>query len=455
MAVNEREIVLDMLLEVEKGTYSHIVSNNALAKYGYLDRQVRRFFKRTFEGTLEYRDLIDWVINYYSKTPVRKMKPVVRNILRLSVYQIMFMEVPAHAICNEAVKLTSKRGFSGLKGFVNGVLRAILRSKDNLPMPDRNAGEKEYLSVKYSMPMWIVERWLSAYGSETCEHMLIESLKQKLLTVRINPKTMSSAEFETLAKERGIKVTVSPFYRYSFYTEGFDYIEDIPGYEEGSIYIQDISSTLACLASGAGEGDKCVDVCAAPGGKSMFLAELVGDKGLVVARDLSSSKTDLIRENIQRMGFDNIKAETFDATKKDEALTGKMDLVFADLPCSGLGVIGRKSDIKYRMEPDMTASLAKLQKNILDTVSSYVRPGGTLLFSTCTINREENEDNVDTFLRDHPEFHLVPLFEGLEDEFSDKNIFRRLCEEGKKGFIQILPGIYGMDGFFISKFRKD
>ncbi|MBP5306275.1 MAG: 16S rRNA (cytosine(967)-C(5))-methyltransferase, partial [Lachnospiraceae bacterium] len=177
LAVNEREIVLDMLLEVEKGTYSHIVSNNALTKYGYLDGQIRRFFKRTFEGTLEYRDLIDWVINYYSKTPVRKMKPVVRNILRLSVYQIMFMEVPAHAICNEAVKLTAKRGFSGLKGFVNGVLRSVLRSKDNLPMPDRNAGEKEYLSVKYSMPMWIVERWLGAYGAETCEHMLIESLK--------------------------------------------------------------------------------------------------------------------------------------------------------------------------------------------------------------------------------------------------------------------------------------
>lgn len=458
MTINEREIVLDMLLNMEKQeSYSHLVLRDTLQRFQYLPKASRSFITRLLTGTLEYRHQIDWELNHYSKVKVNKMKPVIRELLRMGVYQILYMDqVPDSAACNEAVKLAGKRGFASLKGFVNGILRNVAREKESLPRPEESKDSTQFLSWKYSMPEWLVEEWKGRFGADQTEQMLAAFLAERPVTIRCNENKITPAELADRLHLEGAEVKSGHFLPQAMELSDFDYLNGLESFEEGMFLVQDESSMLAGLAAGAENGLEILDLCAAPGGKSLFLAERVGDSGHVTARDLTEAKVSWIEENARRYGAGNLTAECHDAREFDESWRERADVVIADLPCSGLGVIGRKTDIKYRVQPKDLTELAALQREILTAAREYVKPGGVLLYSTCTISPEENEQNVRWMEQEWQEFHLEPLF--TEEQLAaapDAEGAKRLLEEGKKGYLQLLPGVYPTDGFFLAKLRKE
>jgi 16S rRNA (cytosine967-C5)-methyltransferase len=428
---NLRLIVMEMLLT--ENVYSHMIVRDVLNKYNYLSGQEKAFIKRLYEGTLERRIELDYVIDQYSKVKTAKMKPVIRAIMRMSVYQILYMDaVPDSAACNEAVKLAQKKGFSTLKGFVNGVLRNMARNKDNITYNS--------LSVKYSMPQWIVDMWLEQLGEEATEKVLKGLLEEHPVTIRVREDYVDKIR-QSLQKQGG-SLESHPYLDYAYKLTKTDDLTQLSGYENGGFVIQDVSSMLAVEALNIGEAFKgydksekltAIDICAAPGGKSMLLADIFKRNGIenyeVISRDISENKVSLMEQNFKRCGLSKNTAQVWDALELDKSLVGKADIVIADVPCSGLGVIGKKRDIKYNMTREAIAEIIKLQEDILKNAVQYLKPKGRLLFSTCTINKEENEKH---FLWIKEELDLKPV----------------------DNYTQLLPGIDDCDGFFYSVFEK-
>lgn len=444
-AINEREIVLEVLLEItEHGMYSHIVLRDVLNKYQYLEKKERSFITRVTEGTLEHMMEIDYILDQFSKVKVKKMKPVIRNIMRSAVYQMKYMDsVPVSAACNEAVKLAVRKGFGSLRGFVNGVLRNVARNLDQIEYPTEPL---KRLSIQYSMPEWILNLWLKAYDSDIVEQMLQAFQRETPLTIRCNLRMVTPKQLKEHLEAEGVTVKVHPYLEYAFHISGFDYLGDLESFQNGEFSVQDISSMLVSELAGPKEGDYVIDVCAAPGGKSLHMAEKLNGSGHVEARDLTEYKVSLIQENIERTGLSNVEAVQQDALIFDESSVGKADIVLADLPCSGLGVLAKKTDLKYKATKEGADSLAKLQREMLKNVQAYVKDEGKLVYSTCTINPAENMDNVHWFLNQYPEFELI-------------DIHGSLCEELQKdvkenGCIQLLPGVHQSDGFFLACMKK-
>ncbi len=429
--INVRDLALDCLLSITRdANFSHIVMQDVLTKYQYLEKQERSFLNRLVMGTIERMRELDYVINQFSTVKVNKMKPVIRLILRMGVYQLLYMDsVPDSAVCNESVNLAKKRSFQNLKGFVNGVLRNIAREKENISYPEKSKDLKAYLEVKYSVPQWILELWLKTYNGDTVEQILQAFLTEGPTCIRVNTRKISPEELALRLTKQGITVETHPEENRALYISNYDYLNRIPEFGEGLFYIQDYSSMQIGKVAAPKEGDVCIDVCAAPGGKSLHLAELMNGTGSVYARDLTPKKVALIDENIRRMGATNVIAQMQDATVLDETMVEKADVVLADLPCSGLGIIGKKPDIKLHLSLEQIKEIVGLQQEILEVICRYVKAGGTLVYSTCTINRMENEENVRWFLERHKEFELT--------------------EER-----QILPEKGYTDGFFYAKFIK-
>ncbi len=437
--VNLRELVLEVLLAVTRDQeYSHTVIRDMMDKYQYMGKHERNFLKRVCEGTLEHMIWIDYVINQFSKVKVNKMKPHIRCILRIGVYELKFMDaIPPSATCNEAVKLARKRGFQNLSGFVNGVLRNISRNLDNVSLPDAKQSPIQYFSVKYSIPEWMIEMWRETYSQQQMEEFLGAFLLEPPTSVRVNPLKSTKEELRRELALEGVTVRDNEAFPGALYLENYDFLGKLPSFRAGKFYVQDVSSMQVALWAQPKPGDYILDVCAAPGGKSIHLAEMLWQAekqqdvvpGTVEARDLTEYKVSLIEENIGRCGLPNIRAVQADARNLDEAQIGRADIVVADLPCSGLGVLGRKADIKYRVTPRECQELCRLQREILHTVQQYVKPHGILMYSTCTINLMENEENVKWFLKDHPDFQL----------------------ERQR---QILPRKGQNDGFFLAKLKK-
>ena len=430
-AVNERELILDTLLLITRdGEYSHIALKNVLDKYQYLDKKERAFITRVVEGTLERMIELDYIINQFSKVKVSKMKPVIRTILRSGVYQLKYMDsVPESAVCNESVNLAVKKGFVNLKGFVNGVLRNISRNLEQIEYPEKD-DPKQYLSVRYSLPEWMVQQWLGQYDRETVEKMGQAFLEERPTCIRCNTDRIEKDELKAMLTAEGVTVSEDEEIPYALYIKGYDYLAKLQSFREGYFYVQDISSMYVAEWAEPQQGDRILDVCAAPGGKAIHLAEKLKGTGKVTARDVSDYKVRLMQENIDRTGLLNIEAQRFDATVSDENMQERMEIVIADVPFSGLGVLGKKTDLKYKMTQKSQAELLELQQQILSVVQSYVRPGGKLLYSTCTVNKEENECNTRRFLEKYPEYVLV----------KEK---------------QMIPGIDRGDGFYIAMFRKE
>jgi 16S rRNA (cytosine967-C5)-methyltransferase len=451
-----RELGLDCLTEIlEKGRHSHVVLRQTLEAGRELPRRERAFLTRLVEGTLERLYELDYLIDCFSRITTEKQKPFIRNLLRISVYQIKYMDsVPARAAVSEAVRLAGKRGFRSLQGFVNGVLRTIVREHAKVSYPRREDGFSQWARVVYSMPVWITQELLSEYGEERTERMLSGGLSGRPFTVRCNLSRAGEEKIRESLSAQGIEARPVPEVPGVFTLTGFDRPEEIAAFQEGFLQVQDVSSVLAGLAADIREGDFVLDICAAPGGKSLHAADLLAGSGHVEARDLTEAKVSLIRENQERSRFSNLSLRVWDARIPDEAMFGRADVVLADLPCSGLGIIGRKSDIKYKLTKSAQEELAALQREILDASWRYVRPGGRLVFSTCTVFPSENRENARWFAENYP-FVQVNLREELPQRFfvGTENQETNDREAGA-GWLQLLPGEKGTDGFFIAAFRR-
>jgi len=466
MVENTREIILDTLLALEREeTFSHKLMKAVLDKYNYLDGRDKAFIKRVTEGTIERQLELDYYLNYYSTVTVRKMKPLIRCLLRMSAYQLLYMDsVPDSAVCNEACKLAAKRKFHNLKGFVNGVLRNIAKNKNKRPLPDEG-NVAEYLSVRYSMPEWLVECFLEEYGKEITATLLEGMLQIHPVSIRFRENLDESERVKLLSDIRatGAEIRQGTYLTNVYTIENVEGVDNLPGFAEGRFTVQDVSSVLAVLAADIKEGDFVMDICAAPGGKSILAAEKASK---VLARDVSDSKVDLIKENVERMQLANIEVEVFDATVADERYTEAADVVIMDVPCSGLGVMGKKRDIKYHVTPESLKSITTLQKQIVGHSWQYVKPGGILLYSTCTINPAENEEMVRWIVENFP-FEAESLDGVLPQELLAQ---RREVEQKRKvhsgqtaveseerlqeAYIQLLPGYMEADGFFFARLRR-
>lgn len=446
--INIREIVLDILLELEKqNEYVNILVAAVLEKYDYLDSREKAFIKRVSEGTVERRIQIDYVLDQYSKIPAVKMKLLIRELMRMSVYQILFMEhIPDPAVCNEAVKLAKKRGFKSLQGYVNGVLRTVVREKEHLAYPDRNTDMTLYFSVCYSVPVWLVEHLSGNYGTERCEKILQSFLQRKPVCIRMQ-ESLSEQEREELInawRRVGVTVRQHPYLPYAVEVEKAEGIKSLKGYDEGAFAVQDVSSMLVVEAAGIRAGDTVIDVCAAPGGKALHAAAKLAGTGQVIACDLTAYKTARIEENRDRMKAGNLSVRIQDARVLDKTLLKSADVLIVDVPCSGLGVIGRKQDIKYRVTKESLQEITALQREIIRNVVQYLKPGAVMMYSTCTVNPDENEKMADWICQ---EFHMEPVSMAAE-------LPEALRQEGESGYLQLLPGVHDTDGFFIAKLRS-
>ena len=444
-----RRIALDILLECDRsGAKSGDIIKAALDKYDYLEQRDKAFIRRLSEGCIERAITLDYIIDLFASTKTSKMKAAVRIIMRMGVYQLMYMDnVPDAAACNESVSLAVGKGFSGLRGFINGVLRNISRNKASIAWPDKEKDVFAYLSVKYSMPLWIVKKIYGYYGSARCENMLDSYQRERDISVNIlkGDKRELTAAWE----KSGVRVSRSPYLDNAFLLGNVPGVSALAGFYEGSFIVQDSASMLAVKAAGIKEGDTVIDLCAAPGGKSIYAASMCGSQGRVYAFDLSEAKAERIKENAGRVKADNIIAAVHDATVFDPELEDKADVLIADLPCSGLGVMGRKADIRYRLKEDDICALARLQRDILKNAASYVKPGGVLMYSTCTVSREENEDNRKWFI-DNFDFEALGFAERMPQAFKEST--------ASEGYLQLIcgepEGMPLMDGFFISLFRR-
>lgn len=444
--VNIRQLSLEILMKVlEEKEYSSVVIPQVLNVYQYLEKQERAFLTRLCEGTIERMLELDYVINEFSKVKVKKMKPVIRNILRMGVYQLMYMkQVPASAACNEAVKLAKKKGFQNLKGFVNGVLRNISRNLDNISYPDKEKQPFLYLSVTYSMPEWIVKLWVAQYGMEQAERMLQAGFTDRPTTIRCNLQKNSVKQLREELEQAGVTVESGAYVDSALRISGYDYLQKLKAFQEGKFTVQDESSMLVGLVADIKPDQTVVDVCAAPGGKSLHAADLLKGTGMVSSRDVSERKVEKIEENCRRLGYTNMDMKVWDAREWDKEYIEKADVVIADLPCSGLGVIGKKNDIKYKTNSDSIKELAALQREILRTVVSYIKPGGTLIYSTCTVDEQENEQNMRWIERELG-LRLDSMDPYLPDSLKSSTT--------KDGYLQLLPGVHKTDGFFLCRFK--
>lgn len=440
---NMRLLALETLLMMQKdGVPSHLIIHDVLESHAYLSRQEKAFFQRLCEGTLEYRLQLDYLLDQVSSIRTEKMKPVIREILRLAVYQIRYMDaVPDSAAVNEAVRLAEKKGFRGLRGFVNGVLHAVLRSIAEIRWPDRERDPAAYFAAVYSMPSYLAEKWYKLYGAEKTEEICRFFLQEQPVTVRVRKEGEALRDF--FRENREFCLLMEETQAASWNGKGG--ITSLPVFTEGSVTVQDLSSQLCVLAAGIRRGDLVVDLCAAPGGKTIFAADLTGPEGQVIAGDVSERKLEQIRENVQRCGISHVQIRLADATEEMLFMKEKADVVLADVPCSGYGVIGKKQDIKYHASAEKETSLLTLQRQILRQAVSLVKPGGTLLFSTCTFGSRENQENRE-WLEGLPELEPCNMDDCIPDAVKNADT--------AKGWREILPGEFGSDGFFFARFRK-
>lgn len=444
---DERDLVLSLLMEIyREKEFSHILIRNVLDKYSYLESHKKAFIKRLTEGTLERSLQLDYVINQFSKTPVNKMKPLIRTLLRMSVYQLLYMDhVPERAVCNEAVRLAELHKFTSLKGFVNGVLRNIARQKDQIIYPTED-NIKVFISTMYSLPEWLTEHLLSSYGKEITLKVADSFLNENNVTIRIR-EDLTEKRKEELRKQwhtEGVEVEEHPYLSYAFRLKKTEGITNLAGFAEGEITVQDVSSMLVSEVAGIKPDMTIVDVCGAPGGKATHAALKLQGTGQVFVRDISPDKVFLIEESMRRQKLKNMDVKVRDARNLDETLVEKADIVFCDVPCSGLGVIGKKPDIKYRMNKCSMEDLVILQREILTASMNYLKPGGIMMYSSCTINKEENEQQVKWMIENF-DMELISMKEELPVILK--------TSESDYG-LQLFPGVHETDGFFLAKLRK-
>jgi len=416
-----RKTAFQVLFEIEKEqSYSNLTLNNFINEN---KPDSPAFVREMVYGVLENRMLLDYYLNQLIPSGLNKVKKKEKCFLRMGLYQMMFMDsVPDYAAINETVNL-AKKLCKGRETFVNGVLRGYLKKKDSIKLPE---DKKNALSVKYSFPIWLIDMWTAQYGEEKCEELLRASNERPHLSIRVNLMKKSPKMLKTRLESKGFKVTEGKYSERVLYVEGSGLL-DTDEYKQGLFSVQDEASALAADAVSPEVGDVIIDVCAAPGGKSLAIAEAMNDKGKLFSCDIYEHKLKLIEEQAQRLGLTVVNPTLLDGTAGSAEFDGIADRVLVDAPCSGLGVIRRKPEIKYKENEDLS-QLVEIQSKILNRAAQYLKENGTLVYSTCTINKSENEEQVKAFLKDNINFELVEERQFLPTE--------------------------GLDGFYICKMIK-
>lgn len=441
---NVRSIAVDMLEEIEKGgAYSTILFHKKVEHYS-LNVLDKSLLTELVYGTLQRKLTIDYYLSYVIKT--KKVQSWVRQLLRISVFQFLYLDrVPNHAILNEAVKIAKKRGHQGIGNFVNGVLRNFSRME--LPDLTQLTPLTKRFSVQYSMPEWIVEKFIAQYGENTTEQLLQSLLLPPKMSARIQNRSISRDEVIERLEKEGFVVSKSPLTKEGIILEKGS-VMNSELFKDGVITIQDESSMLVAPLGKLSPDSQVLDTCSAPGGKTTHMASFLSEKeqGKVIALDLHAHKIKLVQQNAKRLQVDAvIETQVMDAREaKNVYAPSSFDAVFVDAPCSGLGLMRRKPDIKYTKMQDSLLQLHYIQCEILDAVASLVKKGGRLVYSTCTLAQEENEKTVAYFLEKHPEFEIEPISEYNEVKASVT----------KQGSLAILPHEYQTDGFYICRFKR-
>lgn len=409
-----REAALKALAQVDKdGAYLNLAVRDILSSSD-MDPRDKALCTTLAFGVTKNKLFIDNIIENLSTVKLKKLSVWIHNILRIGIFSIKFLDrIPDSATVNECVRLARRYGHGASAGFVNAILRASLKSGDFLP--DKKA-QAEYISIRYSFPMWLTKMWLSeGYGEEFFAAMN----EEPNITVRLNTLLATSLgeEFE--------KSTATP---YTYTYTGGGSVENTPYFKNGQIAVQDAASQIAVMALDIKEGMSALDLCSAPGGKSAFIGQLLNNTGKLISCDIHEHKLELIKNNLSRLGVTNTAVMLNDATVLNENFKDSFDRVLADVPCSGLGVLRRKPDIKWTKTQEDNSTLTKIQRSIMDNSALYVKKGGKLLYSTCTVNKAENEDNVKYFLEKYSDFTLITQRQLLPDKDKTDGFFFAVFE---------------------------
>jgi 16S rRNA (cytosine967-C5)-methyltransferase len=443
---NVREIALDILMQIEKNqAYSNLLLNQKINKHR-LSQKDSGLLTEIVYGTIQRRDTLDYYLAPFIKKG-RKMDSWVHVLLRLSLYQMVYLDrVPDRAILFEAVEIAKRKGHKGIASMVNGVLRTIQR--EGIPSLDDVKDPVKKLALETSHPYWLVSRWVKQLGIEETEKMCFNNLVAPSVTARVNTSKTTVENVIEMLNEEGVTATTGDLAPNSIQVEKGNPSTTL-AFKEGYFTIQDESSMLVSHALGVQQEDHVLDSCAAPGGKTTHIAELLNNTGSVTSIDLHDHKVKLIRNVVDRLQLKNVTTKAMDSRRlSDEFEPEIFDRILVDAPCSGLGVLRRKPDIKYTKSEEDIKNLSAIQYDILTSASSLLKGGGTLVYSTCTIDSEENEQVINKFLDEHPQFSLdETLVDRMPYELTEKNRI-------KDGFVQILPHDFGTDGFFIACIRK-
>ncbi len=392
--------------------------------------------------TLENLLKLDFALDRFLKDRT-ELDPRVLNLLRMSACQLLLMDrVPDFAAVNEAVNLTRGMGLEAMTGLVNGVLRSLVREKDNIPWPQE--GDPDYLSITYSIPAWLIERITAGYGEETARQIVAFRKSQHAITIRRNTLRLSQKEFDEVLGKKVWQLSPGLLPDVHHVSGAASIARDIH-FLEGAFSIQGEGSMMAALAVAPGIGARVLDACAAPGGKTCLMAEMMQNTGRIHAWDVHEHRIKLLEAQLERLRIYNVRPAVRDASVHQERFDGEMDAVLIDAPCSGTGVMAEKPDVKCRLTPEGLAALQDIQHRLLDACAPYVKSGGTLVYATCSLLPEENSQQIERFLREHPEFSLDRLPESIPESFR--------AHSGAQG-LQLLPHRDGVEGFFIARMKK-
>lgn len=444
MDINLRKLTLKILEDIYNNqTFINDAINHHFDEID-LDKQQRSFVSKIVNGTLDNQIKLDYIINQFSKVKVKKLKRPILYVLRMSIYQLLYMDsIPDSAVCNEAVKLVKKRKMGNLSGYVNGVLRSISRNINDIEFPSEENDPNTFLSITYSFPMWLINYLLQQYDYKVVKQICEDSIKAPRICIRHNSikcsidELLSSLDKENITYEKG---NILP---YAYYIHGVNQLSRLESFNNGFFQVQDESSMLVGEVAGPKQNDTIIDVCAAPGGKTTHLADLMKNTGKIYSRDVSNKKLKLIEDNCRRLGIKNTEISNFDATLLDQRLIESADIVVTDVPCSGLGIMKKKPDIKINVTEEGIKSLIKIQRMIMSICSNYVKKDGVMIYSTCTINYKENYENVQWFLKNNDNFRVEAIEIRELSNVVDYN-----------GTIQLLPIHNISDGFYIAKLRR-
>lgn len=434
-----RELAYEIVFgTLEKEKHSDYLLHTIQEREKTLTVHQKSYLKRLAYGTIERAVELDAVLNQFSTTRVCRMDAAVRTVLRMALYEIRYMEqVPDAAACNEAVELVRKKGAGKYAGFVNGVLRNIVRQRDKIQLKES--------WIALSLPEPLLRHLISQYGKKTAEKIGRAFLeKENVLTIHVDTNRIPFEEYISLLQENNISFRHGHYMEHVLLLSGVSDVRTLPGFSEGFFFVQDESSMLPAVCAGICPGNTVIDVCAAPGGKTLHALHMLNGDGYVSARDVSSKKVNLLRENIQRMQYKNVESKVWDGVKPDDEWRERADVLLADVPCSGIGIIGKKPEIKYHAL-EQAERLVPLQRKICEASVTMLKPGGVFIYSTCTINHAENEENA-AWLEEH-----LGLRRDSIDKFLPAALRNRMTEQG---MLQMLPGVQKTDGFFVARFIK-